>query len=200
LPVYPVLASLDGVNFGHATLWEGRIPQGQPFRYHLNRRGKQFVCEATNLALESNSYDCVLSSNCLEHVANPLKALMEWVRVIRPGGHLLLVLPNKESNFDHLRPTTTFEHLREDLDRDVGEEDMTHLGEIERLHDLSLDPRAGSAEQFAARCRDNFRYRALHHHVFDQHLIEQMLRYVGVQLVESEASRTDFFALGVISK
>lgn len=200
LPVYPVLGSLDGVNFGNATLWEGRISEGRAFRYHLNRRGTQYICEATDLAVESSSYDCVLSSNCLEHVANPLKALAEWVRVIRPGGHLLLVLPNKESNFDHLRPVTTFKHTLEDLERNVTEDDLTHLDEILRLHDLSLDPRAGSAEQFAARCRHNFRHRALHHHVFDLQLVEQMLRHVGVRVVERDMSRTDLFTLGVVSK
>lgn len=185
------------MNFSTDTIWEGRITPGQSFGYGGDALGRQFVSEATDLSqIASEHYDFLLSSNCLEHVANPLKALREWKRVIKAGGGLVLVLPNKKSNFDHRRPVTPFEHLVEDFTRDVGEDDLTHLDEILSAHDLRRDPPAGDLTHFRERSLKNFQNRTLHHHhVFDVRLIEEMLQYVGFETLDTTTTRTDFFAL-----
>jgi SAM-dependent methyltransferase len=196
LPIYQFVAGLDGVNFSSDTVWEGRIKAGDAFNYDANRSGCQFISEATDLSeIATARYDFLLSSNCLEHVANPIKALSEWRRVIKPGGGLILVLPNRESNFDHQRPVTKFEHLLDDFTQDVGEDDLTHLDEILALHDLSMDPVAGDLEHFRQRSLKNFENRTLHHHVFDVQLIEEMLDHVGLDIVDVTTTKTDFFAL-----
>ncbi|MEE6176564.1 methyltransferase domain-containing protein [Mycobacterium sp. 050134] len=198
LPLYPYVRDLDGVNFSNDTVWEGSIAAGRNFNYYSGKSGHQYISEATKLSeIASEQYDFLLSSNCLEHVANPLKALLEWKRVIKPGGGLVLVLPNKVSNFDHRRPTTKFDHLLEDLDRDTGEDDLTHLDEILALHDLERDPPAGDIEHFRARSLRNFENRTLHHHVFDVNLIKDMLGYVGFETLTATATPTDFFALAI---
>lgn len=197
LPLYQFVKSLDGVNFSAATIWEGNIRAGENFEYYHNRIGHQFIADATDLGeIPAEQYDFLLSSNCLEHVANPIKALTEWKRVIRPGGALILVLPNKESNFDHRRPFTTFEHLLDDFTSDVGEDDLTHLDEILALHDLPMDPPAGDLEHFRQRSLKNFENRTLHHHVFDVPLIEAMLDHLGFEILDVTTCPTDFFALG----
>jgi hypothetical protein len=105
-------------------------------------------------------------------------------------GALVLVLPKKSSNFDHRRPFTTFEHLLQDYGNDVFEDDLTHLGEILALHDLSLDPLAGNFEQFKARSLDNLSNRALHHHVFEPEVVRRMLRHAGFEgLIATETAR-----------
>lgn len=43
-----------------------------------------------------NSYDAVHSSHCLEHMHNPLSALKEWWEIIKPGGHLVVVVPDED--------------------------------------------------------------------------------------------------------
>lgn len=196
LPVYQVLAGLDGVNFATTTLWEGEIRHGQDYRFHSWKKGRQLVMEASDLrTIPSASYDFLLSSNCLEHVANPVKAIREWMRIVRPSGLMLLVLPNKESNFDHRRPVTTLEHLVEDLENDVGEDDRTHLDEILMLHDLARDPAAGDMESFRARSLDNFHNRTLHHHVFDQKLLKSLCAYVGLESLVQHTTATDLILL-----
>lgn len=45
-------------------------------------------------AIESEKYNYVFSSHCLEHIVNWKKALDEWVRVIKKGGYLILYLPH----------------------------------------------------------------------------------------------------------
>lgn len=45
---------------------------------------------------EINSYDAVHSSHCLEHMYEPEKALLEWWKLIKPGGYLVLVVPDED--------------------------------------------------------------------------------------------------------
>jgi len=41
------------------------------------------------------SQDAVFSSHCLEHIADYRQALAEWFRVLKPGGHLVIVVPHQ---------------------------------------------------------------------------------------------------------
>jgi len=194
LPIYQKIYSLDGVNFSNTTLWEGEIKSGQNYNYFRNRKGYQFICEATDLSqINDNAYDFLLSSNCLEHIANPMMAIMEWKRVLKSRGTLILVLPSKASNFDHKRPTTSFEHLLEDFDNNTTEHDLTHLPEILNLHDLSMDPQAGSFQNFEKRSLDNYSNRALHHHVFDLNVTASMLEHCGFEIIQQTEEKNNFF-------
>lgn len=196
LPLYQHITDLDGVNFSTHTAWEGTISAGRHFNFMGSKKGMQFIAEASDLSpIKDESYEFLLSSNCLEHVANPIKALMEWKRVIKPGGTLILVLPNKAGNFDHRRPTTLLAHLVEDFEKDTSEHDLTHLNEILALHDLSRDPPAGTLEQFRTRSLDNFNNRTLHHHVFDLDVMRGMLMHAGFDVIDATETTSDFFAL-----
>lgn len=181
LPAYTWLARLDNVNFTSSTPWENDLRNGGEFRFHPAKpAGRQFLREATHLdGINDAYYDGLLSSHCLEHVADPLRALGEWRRVVRPGGCLLVALPDPAFTFDRSRPITTLEHLVSDFQRQTGEDDLSHLDEILSLHDLDLDPAAGSRRDFEARCRDNLRHRCLHHHVFDLPLLHVALTHAG---------------------
>ncbi len=185
LPVYRHAARMDNCNFAIETVWEGEIRDRSPFRPDPGPdEGTQFVREATDLAgIGDHAYDFVCSSHTLEHVANPLRALAEWQRVLRPGGTLVLVLPHKDGTFDHRRPVTTLDHIVEDFERGVGEDDLTHLDEILALHDLALDPAAGDAEAFKARSLDNAANRCLHHHVFDTDLAVRLADRAGLRIL-----------------
>ncbi|MBW4029814.1 MAG: methyltransferase domain-containing protein [Acidobacteria bacterium] len=201
LPLYQIVAQLDGANFSNDTLWEGRLQDGGKYNYFRDRSGTQFVAEATSLAqIESESYDFVISSNCLEHVANPKKAIEEWKRVIKNGGYLVVVVPRKEGSFDHRRPVTTLAHLNDDFRNDVREDDMTHLDEILELHDLSKDWPAGTPDEFKSRSLKNFNNRALHHHVFDKGLLNDILRESGLNVVNVYEDNTNIFALSEVER
>jgi SAM-dependent methyltransferase len=197
LPLYRAAKSIDGVNFAASTMWEGQLTEGANYRYAKGRVGRQFIAEATELGrLPAASYDFVLSSNNLEHIANPLKAIEEWLRLLRPGGHLLLVLPRKESNFDRRREITLFAHLLDDFDSGTTEHDLTHLEEILDRHDYSMTPETADRATLERRGRANFENRGLHHHVFDSALIEQVLRHFGLEPVLQMATATDYLAAG----
>ncbi|MEY4750545.1 MAG: hypothetical protein RIQ60_2759 [Pseudomonadota bacterium] len=46
--------------------------------------------------LPDASFDCVYSSHCLEHLRDPREALRHWLRVLKPGGHLVVNVPDED--------------------------------------------------------------------------------------------------------
>lgn len=190
LPVYRHAARMDNCNFATQTVWEGEIQEGTAFRPEgRSASGAQFIREASDLTgIADETYDFVCSSHTLEHVANPLRAMAEWLRVLRVGGTLVLVLPHKDRTFDHRRPVTALDHVIEDQARNIGEDDLSHLEEILELHDLSQDPAAGDFEAFKARSLENRVNRCLHHHVFDTDLAVRLVDHAGLQILAVEGA------------
>jgi SAM-dependent methyltransferase len=53
--------------------------------------------DATFMAgVEDESYDFVYSSHALEHVDSPEVALQNWWRILKPGGHLIVGVPDED--------------------------------------------------------------------------------------------------------
>ena len=184
VPVYSVANAIDNCNFAEQTMWEGELHEGVSFVFDAEKpAGRQFIAEASRLdRIADASYDYLLSSHCIEHLANPLQGLLEWRRVLKPGGLLFLVVPHKDGTFDHRRPVTPLAHLRQDFEAGTTEADLTHLEEILALHDLSADPGAGSAEAFRERALLNAQNRGLHQHVFDTWLAVDVVDWAQMQI------------------
>jgi len=185
-PVYLYANSVDGVNFSDSTIWEGHIQKGRTYRYIPSKEpGLQIIDEADELnQINDNVYDSLISSHCLEHIANPMKALKNWIRVVKPKGKLCVVVPFKESMFDHKRPFTSFEHLLNDYKNHIGEDDTTHFVESIELTDLS-DPvmKNISKEEFIQRTHHNFQNRCVHHHVFNKDVLAEMFLHFGCKIL-----------------
>lgn len=184
LPVYPMAACIDNCNFAPNTVWEGQVLEGKTFVFDRRKpAGTQFVAEASRLdTIRNESYDFVLSSHCLEHLADPIGGLEEWTRVLRPGGVLALAVPHKDATFDHRRPVTRLQHLIDDRERRTGEDDETHIEEVLRLTDLSLAPGVEDRASFEARSRRNVENRCVHHHVFHTRLVLELLDHMNLQV------------------
>jgi SAM-dependent methyltransferase len=45
---------------------------------------------------QRESYDCVHSSHCLEHMFDAQRALEEWWSLVKPGGYLVVVVPEED--------------------------------------------------------------------------------------------------------
>jgi predicted O-methyltransferase YrrM len=45
---------------------------------------------------QAESYDFVYSSHCLEHLRDPAGALRSWFTLVRPGGHLVVMVPDED--------------------------------------------------------------------------------------------------------
>ena len=71
------------------------------------------VSPGDQLPLEDSSVDFVISSHVIEHFPDPIKALKEWYRVVKPGGYLYIIAPHKERTFDKERNRSTLAELIE---------------------------------------------------------------------------------------
>ncbi len=64
-----------------------------------------------HLPFKDERFDFVISSHVLEHFWDPIKALQEWMRVVKKSGYIFMIIPHKDRTFDHDRPRTTLKEL-----------------------------------------------------------------------------------------
>lgn len=65
------------------------------------QRTPQVICGAgENLPLPDDTFDLVLSHEVIEHVQDDRQAILEIVRVLKPGGRLVLFCPNRGYPFE----------------------------------------------------------------------------------------------------
>lgn len=43
---------------------------------------------------EAETFDFLHASQCLEHMHNPLEVLLDWSKVVKKGGHLVITVPD----------------------------------------------------------------------------------------------------------
>jgi SAM-dependent methyltransferase len=46
--------------------------------------------------VEDNTYDFLVSSHCLEHINDPREALLNWIRIVKEGGYLVITVPDED--------------------------------------------------------------------------------------------------------
>lgn len=59
-------------------------------------RGIDLVCDGVELPFKGCSLDYVSAVHVLEHIVNPKNTLVQWAKVLKFDGLLLLVVPNAE--------------------------------------------------------------------------------------------------------
>ncbi len=52
------------------------------------------------------SVDFVHSSHCLEHLRDPAEGLRNWLRVVKPGGHVIVTVPDEDLYEQGVFPST----------------------------------------------------------------------------------------------
>lgn len=80
---------------------------------------------ADAIPLADASQDFIVSSHVVEHLPNVVRALVEWDRLLKPGGICFIVHPLRNAfPGDELRPLTTTEHYLADYEQ--GHDRQTH--------------------------------------------------------------------------
>lgn len=75
------------------------------------------VANGDDLPFKDSTLDYVLSSHVIEHFFDPVKALREWNRVVKPGGYIFIIAPHRDRTFDRIREVTPVSEL---LERSTG--------------------------------------------------------------------------------
>ncbi|HVC66116.1 MAG TPA: methyltransferase domain-containing protein [Acidimicrobiales bacterium] len=132
---------------------------------------------------ESQSF--AIASHIIEHLANPLAMLVEIHRVLRPGGLLILLLPDRHSTFDRERAPTPLAHLVDEYRRDVREVDDAHIvdfiiGCLKSTGD-GRDTNVLISERSSEEI-ELHRRRSVHAHVWDMSEFEDVMAYAAGEL------------------
>jgi len=99
--------------------------------------------------VEDDRYDFVHSSHCLEHLHDPAEGLANWFRILKPGGHMVLTVPDEDMyeqgvfpstyNSDHkwtftvFKPNSWSDKSRNIVDLLTGLGEAVDIQKIERL-------------------------------------------------------------------
>jgi SAM-dependent methyltransferase len=62
------------------------------------------------------SLDFVISAHVIEHLHDPIGSIGQAIRILRPGGRYLLIVPDMRYTFDRDRPETSLDHLLADYE------------------------------------------------------------------------------------
>lgn len=60
-------------------------------------------------SVADNTFDFVHSSHCLEHLHDPAEGLANWLRVVKPGGFVIVTIPDEDMYEQGVFPST-FNH------------------------------------------------------------------------------------------
>jgi SAM-dependent methyltransferase len=74
----------------------------------------------TFVGIANDSLDFVISAHVIEHLRDPVGSVVNAIRILRPAGIHILVVPDMQFTFDRRRPETTVEHALLDYE-DGGE-------------------------------------------------------------------------------
>jgi hypothetical protein len=187
IPVYQIARRIDNLDFSDTTFWihEDRSEEYCPSQYL--EAGSNFYIDSHELTkMAAGRYDFLIASHVIEHLSNPIKSVLAWKRLLKSTGVMILVAPCKYFSYDCDRPITTISHLLEDYQKDVGEDDLTHMDEVILKHNFKRDKTFSSLVQHIERTKLNHENRIMHHHVFDLKLLRTMGEQCGLTVLESE--------------
>jgi SAM-dependent methyltransferase len=89
------------------------LPHGPQAEYDVN-------IDVDGLAaIADRSFDVVIACHMIEHLANPIAALLEFDRVLRTGGRIVIVMPDRHLTFDAVRTPTPLDRLMKKFEAKV---------------------------------------------------------------------------------
>ena len=57
-------------------------------------------------SVSDETYDFVHSSHCLEHLYDPYESFENWIRICKPGGHIITTIPDEDLYEQGVWPST----------------------------------------------------------------------------------------------
>lgn len=174
-----------------------------PLEYPNLNPDKVINSDASDLPLEDNQFDFLVSCHCLEHCPDTIKTLKEWTRVIKKDGILFLVLPHGDRTFDKGRKKTSLQHHIDDYKNKVDIYDTEPLDEWENIS-LKVD-NPWWLENENAKNADgslNFKWMAedgkIHYHVWTENEFQTLAEYLDLNVLmklEYLPNRDDSFLM-----
>ena len=125
-PTLRLLAGLEGVELGAAAHNPFGVkainvaPEFDEQEYAEVQRGLgnepakiDLYGHAGGIPVDDESQDFVLSSHVLEHIPDPISAFLEWQRVVKPGGYVVMVVPQPNALPGDERPVSNPDDIKQ---------------------------------------------------------------------------------------
>jgi SAM-dependent methyltransferase len=99
-----------------------------------------YVDMSKPLPFDDDAFDTVICLEGLEHLLNPAKLIEEFCRIVKPGGRIIISLPNVQNLYSRFKfiCTGTFFQFNPSLPTEVGKKEMVDLGHISSLSYVQL--------------------------------------------------------------
>ena len=120
--------------------------------------------------ISDQSQDFVIANHFIEHCQNPVLAIKNFLRVLKPDGIVYLGIPDKRYSFDAKRPVTTLEHLLRDYNEGPEWSRKSHIEEY--LHLVAGQSEEEARSNANATIGEDW---GIHFHVWTQ---TQMLEFI----------------------
>lgn len=69
------------------------------------------VASGDDIPLPDESQDFIVSSHVIEHFPDTIKGLIEWDRLVKPGGIIFIIVPHKDRTFEKDRECTPLSEI-----------------------------------------------------------------------------------------
>ncbi|WP_449419510.1 class I SAM-dependent methyltransferase [Phormidium nigroviride] len=123
-------------------------------------------------SIPDHSWDFVIANQMIEHCQNPIGALENFLRVVKPEGIVYMGVPDKRHTFDRDRPLTSLDHLIRDYKEGPEWSRLPHYEEYVRLVDKF--PEAQVAERMQYLLDIDY---SIHFHVWTAETFSEFLEY-----------------------
>lgn len=129
-------------------------------------------------------FDYAIATHVIEHVPNPIKAIREMHRIVKDGGYIVLIVPDKEKTFDSRRALTPLENVVGDYENPSPERDLPHFVDFYTntdAHEHAGEMDAVVLERVAAeKWKEAF---PIHYHVWDYASFDKLMQYIRLNVV-----------------
>ena len=98
-------------------------------KYAKRIKKVDIIADGCDIPLKDNSVNFVFSCHVIEHFFDPISAINEWLRIVKTGKCVVMVIPNKELTYDKDRECSTIEDIENRhkiFDKNVKYEDKHH--------------------------------------------------------------------------
>lgn len=123
-----------------------------------------------------SSKNFIYSNNSLEHSANPISTIVDYLRVIKRGGVIYTIIPNKEKTYDRKRLTTKISKL---IEKFLKNDWSYSLEEFEELFKNTIDHEVYKNKSIKNIRSEWKKNSGLHHiHTFDIHSTSELVSFI----------------------
>jgi len=148
------------------------------------------VGNADSIPVEDGSLDFIFSSHVIEHLANPLGHLAYWGKLLKKGGVIVAIIPDRSGCKDYVFDSSTSTELEDEYRRGAMDPVLAHYQRWAKHRAPGVDP--GEILESG---------RSIHVHFYTPKSMREILGLMYKELgyrkysVKSEHNHKDFFVI-----